>query len=61
MNELDKTGLEACLRKLVNEVAGLGMFGPEIKALIGNTNWEVLALRVQEAHAVLAEVEESRS
>lgn len=59
MHELDKT--KVALRKLVNEVAGLGMFGPEIKALIGNTNWEVLALRVQEARAALAEVEENRS
>lgn len=45
------------LSKLTNEVSGLGMFGPEVKALIGNTNWNVLALRVQEARAAISKAE----
>lgn len=47
------------LRKLTNEVAGLGMFGPEIKALISNTNWNVLVQRVQEAREAIAKAEGS--
>lgn len=45
------------LRKLVNEVAGLAGFGPEIKALIGVTNWNVLEQRVQEARQALSKAE----
>lgn len=45
------------LRKLINEVAGLGGFGPEIKALIGVTNWNVLEQRVHEARAAIAKAE----
>lgn len=45
------------LRKLVNEVAGLAVFGPEIKALIGVTNWNVLEQRVQEARQAITKAE----
>lgn len=47
------TGPEPFL-KLINEVFGLAAFEQEIREIIGNTNWEVLALRTREARAALS-------
>lgn len=45
--------LEEALRKLTNEVAAIGAFAFDIRELIGETNWNVLTLRLQEARAAL--------
>lgn len=45
--------LEAALRKLCNEVAGLRPFEYEVRIAISNTNWECLMLRLREADAAL--------
>lgn len=49
--------LLAALKKLTAEMVGIGGFGPEIRELVGNTNWAVLTQRVQEAHAAIAKAE----
>jgi hypothetical protein len=41
--------LEAALRRLRNEAQALHAFEHEVRAAIGNTNWECLMLRVREA------------
>lgn len=45
------------LKKLTAEMVGIGGFGPEIRELVGNTNWAVLTQRVQEARAAIAKAE----
>lgn len=49
--------LLTALKKLTAEMVGIGGFGPEIRELVGNTNWSVLTQRVQEAHAAIAKAE----
>jgi hypothetical protein len=41
------------LLRLVNECDALRAFEADIRAIVGNTNWSVLRLRVDEARAVL--------
>lgn len=60
--EADKAALEAhverlrgALVRLRNEVGGLACAEIEIRQAVGNTNWNCLELRVNEAHAVLDE------
>jgi hypothetical protein len=50
--------LEVALWKLANECDGLRAFEDEIRAAIGNTNWNVLRLRVDEAREILKCVHE---
>jgi hypothetical protein len=57
MTERVKT-LEVALWKLANECDGLRAFEDEIRAAIGNTNWGVLRLRVDEAREALRGVPE---
>ena len=45
------------LRKLRNEVHGLGAFEFDVRQAIGNTNWQCLVERVVEADAALAKVD----
>ncbi|CAN1724404.1 protein of unknown function [Hyphomicrobium sp. 1Nfss2.1] len=45
--------LYEALWKLANECDGLRAFEDEIRDAIGNTNWNVLRLRVDEARAAL--------
>jgi hypothetical protein len=44
-------------RKLVAEVEGLKAFENGIRAVIGNTNWNVLVQRAAEASAAIAKAE----
>lgn len=48
------TTLAETTLKLINEVFGLAAFEGEIREIIGNTNWEALALRTREARAALS-------
>ncbi len=47
------------LRKLRNEVQALKAFEPEVRAIIGNTNWACLFARVAIADSIL-ETENAR-
>lgn len=48
------TTLAETTLKLINEVFGLAAYEGEIREIIGNTNWEVLALRTREARAAVS-------
>lgn len=50
--------LEVALWKLANECDGMRAFEADIRAVVGNMNWGVLRLRVDEARALLAPVPE---
>lgn len=45
------------LHKLAAEVVGLRAFESELRAELGNTNWNVLMLRLSEADAAIAKAE----
>jgi hypothetical protein len=49
-----KGRLEEALRNLGNEVDALGFLEDEIRGFIGNTNWSILRLRLDEARALLS-------
>ena len=59
---LNEAGLKAAAspdllvtgHKLSNEVGGLRAFEPEIRGIIGNTNWAILMQRLDEAGAAIA-------
>lgn len=43
--------------KLAAEVGGLKAFEDEVRAVIGNTNWNVLMQRLDESYAAIAKAE----
>ena len=47
--------LRKTLHQLANELEGMRAFESEVVAVIGRTNWNVLRLRIDEAHAALWE------
>jgi hypothetical protein len=47
-------GLREALRKLRNEVEALRAFEPQVREIIGNTNWECLFARVAIADSILS-------
>jgi hypothetical protein len=53
VDSLHGAEISTALRKLANEVGGLRAFEPQVRAAIGNTNWEVLMHHQAEALAVL--------
>lgn len=50
--------LEVALWKLANECDGLRAFEADVRAVVGNTNWGVLRLRVGEARDILKPIPE---
>lgn len=50
--------LEVALWKLANECDGARAFEADIRAVVGNTNWSVLRLRVDEARELLKPIPE---
>ena len=57
MSERCRT-LEVALWKLANECDAMRAFEPDIRAVTGNTNWNVLRLRVDEARDILKPIPE---
>lgn len=57
MSERCRT-LEVALWKLANECDGLRAFEGDVRAVTGNTNWNVLRLRVDEARDILKAIPE---
>lgn len=51
--------LRVAMWKLANECDGLRAFEDELRDAIGNTNWNVLRLRVDEARAALSPIKAS--
>jgi hypothetical protein len=49
----DAFEMRGALLKLANECDALRAFEADIRAIVGNTNWNVLRLRVEEARAIL--------
>jgi hypothetical protein len=50
--------LEVALWKLANECDALRAFEGDVRAIVGNSNWKVLRLRVDEAREILKPIPE---